>query len=97
MHSSDLAALDIADGELIQLSSSHGSIPAIAAASDDIKPGVISMAHSWGGTPDPAAGVDDKVKEMGSNTNRLIDNRYKPEKYSAMPRLSTVPVKVSRL
>lgn len=96
MHSSDLAALDIADGDLIQLSSSHGSIPAIAAASDDIKPGVISMAHSWGGTPDPAAAVDGKVREMGSNTNRLIDNRYKTEKYSAMPRLSTVPVKVSR-
>lgn len=97
MHSSDLAALDIADGDLVQLSSSHGSIPAIAAASDDIKPGVISMSHSWGGTPDPAAGVDGRVKEMGSNTNRLIDNRYKTEKYSAMPRLSTVPVKVSRL
>ena len=96
MHSSDLAALNIADGDPIQLSSRHGSIPAIAAASDDVKPGVISMAHSWGGTPDPAAGVDGKVREMGSNTNRLIDNRYRTEKYSAMPRLSTVPVKVSR-
>lgn len=96
MHSSDLADLGLASGDEIQLSSQHGSIPAIVEASDDVKPGVISMSHSWGGTPDPKAGVDDKVDSMGSNTNRLIDNRDQTERYSAMPRLSTIPVKISR-
>ena len=58
---------------------------------------LVSMSHSWGGSPDPAAKVDDKVREMGSNTNRLIDNRNQTERYSAMPRLSTVPIQVRRI
>ncbi len=97
MHSTDLQKLGIADGELIEVRSRHGAIPAVAAASDDVKPGVVSMSHSWGGSPDPAAKVDDKVREMGSNTNRLIDNRNQTERYSAMPRLSTVPIQVRRI
>ncbi len=96
IHSSDMAALNIADGDIVTISSRHGDIPAVAASSDDVKPGVVSMSHSWGGTPDPAAGVDQRVREMGSNTNRLIDNRERTEKYSAMPRLSTVAVKISK-
>jgi anaerobic selenocysteine-containing dehydrogenase len=96
MHPQDLVALDIADGELIEIASAHGSIPAIAAASEDIKSGVISMSHCWGGSPDPAAGSDARIREMGSNTNRLIDNRHAAEKYSGMPRQSTIPVKVSK-
>jgi anaerobic selenocysteine-containing dehydrogenase len=97
MHSSDLEKLNIADGELIEVHSRHGAIPAIAAASDDIKPGLVSMSHSWGGTPDPAAKVDEQVREMGSNTNRLIDNREHTERFSAMPRLSTVPISVRKI
>jgi len=96
MHSTDLATLGIADGEVIEVYSAHGSIPAVAAASDDVKPGVISMSHCWGGSPDPAARSDSKVREMGSNTNRLIDNRQDAEKYSGMPRQSTIPVAVRK-
>jgi anaerobic selenocysteine-containing dehydrogenase len=96
MHPADLTALNIADGEVIEVFSTHGCIPAVAAASDDIKPGVISMSHCWGGSPDPAVGCDSKVREMGSNTNRLIDNRQHAEKYSGMPRQSTIPVAVRK-
>ncbi|MEH6567722.1 MAG: molybdopterin-dependent oxidoreductase [Halioglobus sp.] len=96
IHSGDLAALGIADGEEIKVFSAHGEIPAIAAASDDIKPGVISMSHCWGGSPDPAAQSDAKVREIGSNTNRLIDNLAQAEKYSGMCRQSTIPVGIRR-
>ena len=97
MHSSELEKLGIADGDLIEVRSRHGAIPAVAAASDDVKPGIVSMSHSWGGTPDPDANVDEKVRDMGSNTNRLIDNREHTERYSAMPRLSTVPISVRKI
>jgi anaerobic selenocysteine-containing dehydrogenase len=97
IHSRDLASLGIADGELIEVYSSHGQIPAIAAASDDIKPGVISMSHCWGGSPDPAAGADAQVLEIGSNTNRLINNLEHAEKYTGMPRQSTIPVAIRKL
>ncbi|MGL4566000.1 MAG: hypothetical protein ACRCVD_11955, partial [Halioglobus sp.] len=74
-----------------------GRIPAVAAASADIKPGVISMSHCWGGSPDPALDSDARVRELGSNTNRLIDNRQQAEKYSGMPRQSTIPVGIRKL
>jgi anaerobic selenocysteine-containing dehydrogenase len=93
----DLAGLGIADGELIELRSRHGRIPAVAAASEDVKAGVVSISHCWGGSPDPARGADQKVREIGTNTNRLIDNLERPEKYSGMPRQSTVPVTIARL
>ncbi len=96
MHSDDLAALGLVDGDLVEVRSRHGAIPAVVAASDDIKPGVVSMSHSWGGSPDPAARADEKVREQGSNTNRLIDNRQPVERYSAMPQLSTIPVSITR-
>jgi anaerobic selenocysteine-containing dehydrogenase len=97
IHSQELAALHIADGEIIEVQSQHGAIPAVARASDDIKPGVISMSHCWGGSPDPGDSSDSKVREIGSNTNRLIDNRESAERYSGMCRQSSIPVAIKKL
>ncbi|MFK7977474.1 MAG: molybdopterin-dependent oxidoreductase [Halioglobus sp.] len=97
MHSEQMANLNIADGEIVEVFSSHGAIPAVAAASDDVRPGVVSMSHCWGGTPEASAGVDAKVREMGSNTNRLISNRENTEMYSGMPRQSTIPVAIRKI
>ncbi len=96
INSSDLNELGIADGDMINVESAHGRIPAIAAASDDVKPGVISMSHCWGGSPEPTAGSDSKVSEIGSNTNRLVSNLAEYKKYSGMPRQSCVPVNISK-
>lgn len=95
MHSSDLARLGIADGDIVEVRSPRGAIPAVAAASDDVRPGVVSMSHCWGGTPDPSADTDSKVRDIGANTNRLIDNRANAEKYSGIPRQSCIPVAVA--
>jgi anaerobic selenocysteine-containing dehydrogenase len=97
MHSQELAALNIADGEIIEVHSRHGAIPAVAKAADDIKPGVISMSHCWGGSPDPQAKSNDKIREIGSNTNRLINNRDNPERYSGMARQSSIHVAIRKL
>jgi anaerobic selenocysteine-containing dehydrogenase len=97
MHPQELSSLDINDGEIIEVHSRHGAIPAVAVASDDIRPGVISMSHCWGGSPNPAAKSDQKVREIGSNTNRLIDNREHAERYSGMARQSSIPVAVRKL
>jgi anaerobic selenocysteine-containing dehydrogenase len=97
IHSQDLAALGICDGELIEIQSEHGVIPAIVAASNDIKPGVVSMSHCWGGSPDPQDKTDEKIREIGSNTNRLINNLVSAEKYSGMPRQSSIPVAIRKI
>lgn len=91
----DLAELNIADGDIISISSERGEIPAVVKSSPDIKRGVVSMAHCWGAAPDGTG--DNKVREIGANTNRLINNLDHPEKYSGMARHSAIPVKLSKV
>lgn len=90
MHPDDLAALGLADGDLAEITSSRGSIPAVVMADKHLRRGVVSMAHCFGGSPND----DDQVRERGSNTNRLLwlDQVYEP--YSGQPLMSNVPVNV---
>jgi len=96
IHPNDLEALGIADGEIIEISSRHGAIPAVASASDAVRSGVVSMSHCWGGSPADAKTAP-LVREIGSNTNRLVDNLWQTEKYSGMPRQSTIPVAIRKV
>lgn len=91
----DLAALNIADGEVISIRSSRGEIPAVAESSPDIKRGVVSMAHCWGGAPNGTG--DDKVHTIGANTNRLINNSDNPAKYSGMAQQSALAIAIGKL
>ena len=93
MHPDDLSSLGLAKGDLIEIRSAHASIPAVAEASDEIRPGVISMAHAWGDTP---AG-DAKVREVGSSTNRLVDDATDYDPVTGMARQSAIPVNVHPL
>ncbi|ARN75630.1 molybdopterin-containing oxidoreductase family protein [Oceanicoccus sagamiensis] len=90
----DLAELNIADGDVISITSDRGQIPAVAQSSPDIKRGVVSMAHCWGGAPGERS--DDKVREIGANTNRLINNLDHASKYSGMARQSSIPVQLTK-
>src|SRR5262249_50632373 len=51
MNPDDLAAQGLASGERVEIVSDHGRIPAIVAADADLRSGVVSMTHGWGGSP----------------------------------------------
>ncbi|WP_235538502.1 molybdopterin-dependent oxidoreductase [Sphingomonas sp. Root710] len=90
MHSTDMARLGIADGDLVEISSSRSAIPAVAMTDDELRPGTVSMAQCFGDTPE----FDDRVREIGSCTNRLLWNDRVYERYSGQPLMSNVPVNV---
>jgi anaerobic selenocysteine-containing dehydrogenase len=92
LHPDDLDRLGIVTGDEILLRSEHGQIPAIVAVSSKMKPGTISMAHAWGDLP----GVETKapVREIGSCIALLVSNSEGLEKFSGMPRFSSIPVNV---
>jgi len=94
IHPDDLEQLSINDGEIISISSERGTIPAVVKSSPDIKRGVVSMAHCWGPAPDGSG--DDKVLEIGANTNRLINNLDNPAKYSGMAQQSAIAVTLNK-
>ncbi len=90
MNPADLKALGVADGDVVEIRSPHASILGIVAAAPDVREGVISMAHAFGDAPEH----DHALRELGSNTGRLVpvDREYDP--YSGMPRMSAIQVAV---
>ena len=87
----DLAALGLRSGDLARITSPAGSLTAVVEAADDLRPGVISMAHSWGGMDL----TDARVREIGTPTSRLVstDRGYDP--VTGMVVQSAIPVAVA--
>jgi anaerobic selenocysteine-containing dehydrogenase len=69
MNPADLDELAIADDDLVRIASPHAELIGVVKGAPDVRRGVISMAHSWGSS----TGTDEKVRDIGSPTNRLID------------------------
>jgi anaerobic selenocysteine-containing dehydrogenase len=91
MNPEDVESLGLRDGDLVDIRSPRASIRGVVAVSDDLRPGVVSMAHSWGGLP----ADDGSVREIGSPTGRLADLRsYDP--VTGIPCMSAIPVSVQR-
>lgn len=92
LHPADLEALGLAPGDLVEIRSARASILGVVEGDRNLRRGLVSMTHSWGGAPD----LDAKVREIGANTGRLsaVDVDY--ERYTGLPRMSNIPVDVTR-
>lgn len=90
LHPHDLAALRIGDGDVIEIRSERATISAIAACDDTVRPGTVSVSHAFGDVP----GVDRDIREVGSNTGRLLADDTVYDRYSGQPRMSNVPVSI---
>jgi anaerobic selenocysteine-containing dehydrogenase len=90
MNPDDMADLGLATEDLVEITSPRASLIGVAKESPDLRRGVVSMAHSWGA----AALTDEKVRDVGAPTNRLIDveNGYDPITGQAIQ--SAIPVSV---
>ncbi len=90
MHPDDLAMLGLEDEGLVRIASPRAELIGVVKGAPDVRRGVVSMAHSWGS----ATGTDEKVRDIGAPTNRLIDvdNGYCPITGQAIQ--SAIPVSV---
>ena len=88
LHPAELAALGIAPGETVRIASQRGRIEAVAQPDRALRRGVVSIAHCWGGLP----GGDGP----GTNVNTLIACDSDVQSINAMPRMSAVPVNITR-
>ena len=93
MHPQDIADLGLENGARVNIESARARIPAIVEADKHLRRGLVSMTHSWGGGPD----TDDDVRNGGSCTGRLVTDDADYESYTALPRMSNIPVAVTAL
>ncbi|MCX2982868.1 hypothetical protein EYC98_18550 [Halieaceae bacterium IMCC14734] len=90
IHSSDLAKLNLASETLVEIVSEAGTIAGVVKASDDVKPGVISMAHAFGDTTSNT----DNVRQQGSSTNVLASDEKYYDPITGQARQSAIPVNI---
>jgi anaerobic selenocysteine-containing dehydrogenase len=87
----DLVELGLAEYDIANITSAHGSISAVVAGDRGLRRGTVSMAHGYGG--DQSEEVD--VERVGSPAGRLIPVDVVYDRYSGQPLMSNVPVRVT--
>jgi anaerobic selenocysteine-containing dehydrogenase len=93
MNPEELAELGFRSGEIVEISGADGSIRGIVEPDPDVRRGVVSMAHAWGGAP----ADDDKLRTIGSNTGRLSSNAGRLDPRSGQPLMSAIPVNLTKV
>ena len=91
MHPEDLNKLGISDGNRVNVATEYDSIPAIVESDATLLPGVVAMAHAFGGLVDE----DHRYHELGSNTGRLIRTEVDYDPITGMPRMGNIPVAIT--
>lgn len=91
LNPADLGALGLATGDLVDIASAHGRIRAIVDSDPNVRPGVVSIAHGWGGEP---GALGDPMLE-GAGVNDLIDTVKRVEPINAMPHMTALPVNIT--
>ena len=93
MNPADLETLGLEAGEVVEIRSADGAIHGIVEVDSNVKCGVISMAHAWGGAPNE----DHKLRTIGSNTGRLSSNSGRLDHRSGQPLMSAIPVNLQKV
>ena len=81
----------VSEGERVRIATPHDGIVAIVESDDTLRPGVVSIAHAFGGLVEE----DERYEELGANTGRLVrtDEDYDP--ITGMPRMGNIPVAIT--
>ena len=93
MHPQDAVARGLADGASVVVQSAAGRIEAQLALSDDLRPGVVAMAHGWGHGGNARLRVAQAA--AGVNVNRLLPSgpgSFEP--LSGQAHMTGIPVDV---
>lgn len=92
MHPADMADAGLDSDQLISLVSQAGRIAAIVQPEPTLRRGVIAMTHAHGGLPED--GTDPRAR--GSNSGVLVNIDRDYDRFSGIPHMSNIPVRIAR-
>lgn len=90
MNAQDMAALALADEQLVELAGKRGSLKAFVKADPAVRPGVISMSHAFGDVGEDG----EAVARIGATTSRLVDETQDYDPITGQSLQSAIPVRV---
>jgi anaerobic selenocysteine-containing dehydrogenase len=91
MNPDDAAQLGVGNGDPVQLATARAKVFGTVEVADDIRRGVVSVAH---GFPNSRS-VDGSDEHKGTSTAALLDDETEYDPISGLPVMSAVPVSVS--
>ena len=91
MNPTDLAALDLTPGDAVEIRSAYDAVVGIVETDADLRRGVVSMSHGFGGNP----GEVEDPRVDGANTNRLLRTDVDYDPITGMPRMGALPVSIA--
>ena len=92
LHPAELERQGLEPGDVVEIHSPHARILGLVEADPSLREGLVSMSHSFGDTPDH----DADVRAIGGNTGRLTSVERDYDRFSGLPRMSNIPVRVER-
>ncbi len=95
VHPLDLALWNAVDGDLLDVTSTRGSLRVVAKSAPDVKQGTVSMAHAWGDLPGDRGPASDPYT-LGDTTGRLTDNGSAYDPITGLPLMSAIPVSIRK-
>ncbi|MEZ4217247.1 MAG: molybdopterin-dependent oxidoreductase [Myxococcota bacterium] len=93
MHPDEMARLGLEPGEVVAIHSEHASILGVVEPDASVREGLVSMSHSFGDLPER----DGDVRAIGSNTGRLTSVERDYDRFSGLPRMSNIPIRIERV
>jgi anaerobic selenocysteine-containing dehydrogenase len=85
LNPADARRMGVSDGTTICIDSGAGSIRAVVQCAEDVRPGVVSLAHGFEARAD---------EDRGASTAVLVDDARGYDPISGLPRMSAIPVTV---
>ena len=86
----DMLALGLESGDEIEIASTYGKVKEEVRPDHDVRCGVLSITHGWGGLPNSDEG-------LGTSINLLTNCHLDYEPINAMPHMSGIPVSIVKL
>jgi anaerobic selenocysteine-containing dehydrogenase len=92
LHPADMAQLGLQQGSVVRIRSPHGAILALVEPEQELRRGIASISHGYGGNP----GEDDDPEALGCNVGRLMSSEHEFDPFTGIPRMSALPVAIER-
>lgn len=88
LHPDDAALLGVENGDRLRIANAAGEVFGHAELAEDLRPGVISVAHGFPNQRELGA------QSPGTSVSALLDDEVDYDRFSGLPLMSAVPVSV---